>query len=251
MAPRRSNSTPRRNESKPGSDGRGGKKGGSLVTGLFIGLVAGLVVAAGIAWYLSSKTPEFKSVATDLPRSDKPDAPAAGKPERNTKPVDRQPVPTENRAPAKPETTEAPDKRKPAPPEKTAKTAAEPTASETTSPIKPRVDYTFYGILPGDQPAKPVPLPASKDIWWLQVAALKNPADADKLKARLILLGLEVATQKVDSGSGPLYRVRVGPYKREDDAFGDLDTLAEHNFEPRLFKDPNPPAAAAIVKEKP
>lgn len=249
MAPRRSNSTPRRNESNPGSGGRGGKKGGSLVTGLFIGLVAGLVAAAAIAWYLSSKTPEFRSVETDLPRSDKSDTPAAGKPESNSKPVDGKPAPTASRAPAKPETTESPDKRKPAPPEKPAKTVVEPTVSETASPIKPRVDYTFYGILPGDQPAKPVPLPVSKDIWWLQVAALKNPADADKLKARLILLGLEVATQKVDSGSGPLYRVRVGPYQREDDAFGDLDTLAENNFEPRLFKEPNPPAAT--VKEKP
>jgi cell division protein FtsN len=64
-----------------------------------------------------------------------------------------------------------------------------------------RVDYTFYGILPGDKPAKPIPLPESKDIWWLQVAALKSPADADKLKARLLLLGLEVATQKVDSAA--------------------------------------------------
>lgn len=246
MAPRRSNSTPRRN---PTTSGSGGKKGGSLVTGLFIGLVAGLVAAAGIAWYLSSKTPEFKSVETDLPRGHKSDISAAAKPEGNSKPVNSKPAATENRAPAKPETTESPDKRKPAPPEKPAKTAAEPTVSETASPIKPRVDYTFYGILPGDQPAKPVPLPVSKDIWWLQVAALKNPADADKLKARLILLGLEVATQKVDSGSGPLYRVRVGPYQREDDAFGDLDTLAENNFEPRLFKEPNPPAAT--VKEKP
>jgi cell division protein FtsN len=243
VAPRRSNSSPRRN---PTTSGSGGKKGGSLVTGLFIGLVAGLVAAAGIAWYLSSKTPEFKSAETDLPRGDKSDTPAASKPERNSKPAT-----AASRPPEKSESSETTSKPKPALPEKSAKTVSEPTVPESTSPIKPRVDYTFYGILPGDQPAKPMPLPVSKDIWWLQVAALKNPTDADKLKARLVLLGLEVATQKVDSGSGPLYRVRVGPYKREDDAFGDLDTLAENNFEPRLFKEPNPPAAAATVKEKP
>jgi cell division protein FtsN len=103
------------------------------------------------------------------------------------------------------------------------------------------VDYTFYGILPGDKPAKPVEPPKSKETWWLQVAALKNPVDADKLKARLALLGLEVSTQKVDSAGQPLYRVRVGPYKREDDALGDLDTLAQNNFEPRLFKEPPKP----------
>lgn len=246
MAARRSNSTPRRNEPNPRSGGSGSRKSSSLVTGLFIGLVAGLVAAAGIAWYLSSKTPEFKSVEIDLPRGDKSNTPVPSKSENDGKPA-----PAQSRPPAKLESSEATSKPKPATPEKPAKTVSEPTAPAAASPIKPRVDYTFYGILPGDQPAKPVPLPVSKDIWWLQVAALKNPADADKLKARLVLLGLEVATQKVDSSSGALYRVRVGPYKREDDALGDLDTLAENNFEPRLFKEPNPPAAAATVKEKP
>jgi cell division protein FtsN len=50
-----------------------------------------------------------------------------------------------------------------------------------------------------------------------------------------------VSSQKVESGGVALYRVRVGPYKREDDALGDLDTLAENNFEPRLFKEPVKP----------
>lgn len=75
----------------------------------------------------------------------------------------------------------------------------------------------------------------------LQVAALKNPAEADRLKARLTLLGLHVVTQKLENSGQALYRIRTGPYKREDDALGDLDTLAENNFEPRLLKEPVKP----------
>ena len=194
---------------------RSGKRGG-MFTGMLIGLVIGLVAAAGLAWYFNLGTDGLK--AKDAGQSsEKPDILARPIPET----VDPEPTPP------------------PAPAAVPAKKTESQAAASTTA--KPRVDYTFYGILPGDKPAKPIEPPKSKETWWLQVAALKNPADADKLKARLALLGLEVSTQKVEGGGLPLYRVRVGPYKREDDALGDLDTLAENNFEPRLFKEPVKP----------
>jgi cell division protein FtsN len=217
VATRKAPSNARRDE--PKSQGR---KGGSLITGLFIGLVVGLVVAAGVAWYFNISTPAFKTDA-ELP-------PPKSKADKNAK-ID----------PAPPAVTTPAEASVPIKPEPEAKPTPAPTSDAAPSAAKPRVDYTFYGILPGDKPAKPIPPPQSKDIWWLQVAALKNPQDADKLKARLGLLGLQVAMQKVDSGSGPLYRIRVGPYKREDDALGDLDTLAANDFEPRLFKEPTIP----------
>lgn len=239
MAPRKSNGNPRRDDPKP----RGGGKSGGLLTGLFIGLVAGLIVAAGLAWYFNSKTPTAEPEETIPPETE-----VRKKPERPAKPVQPKTPPVKTPPPAKVETPAEPTDKTAS----TQKASLDPAADAAPNAIKPpRVDYTFYGILPGDKPAKPIPPPESKDIWWLQVAALKNPADADKLKARLILLGLQVATQKVESGEIPLYRVRVGPYKREDDALGDLDTLAANNFEPRLFKEPNPPAAAPLAKEKP
>jgi cell division protein FtsN len=211
-------------------------KGSSLMTGLFIGLVIGLVVAAGLAWYFNNRAPAFKTDDEVPPPQSKADKRAK---------IDPAPPavtsPAEASAPVKPEPEAKPATSSP----------PAPTADAAPSAAKPRVDYTFYGILPGDKPAKPIPPPISKDIWWLQVAALKNPADADKLKARLTLLGLQVAMQKVDSSGGPLYRIRVGPYKREDDALGDLDTLAANNFEPRLFKEPNTPPAPLSKQEKP
>lgn len=171
-------------------------RGGSLFNGLVMGLLIGLLLAAGLAWYLNSRQ-VFKPA---------------------------QPEPATPTTPNNPST--------PAP-----QTAVTPT---TSAPAK--MDYTFYGILPGEKPAKPVePTAPTGDIWWLQVAALKSPADADRLKARLSLLGLQVVTQKIHANNQALYRVRVGPYKRQDDAVADIDTLAENKIEHKLLKEPPNP----------
>jgi len=192
-------------------------KGGSLFAGLLIGLVIGLAVAAGLAWYFKLGSSGIKPMESARPPA---------KPAVVAEPASKPSVP---------------DTSPPAPPTQTPAKKAEIPSATPAPAAKPRVDLTFYGILPGDKPAKPLDPPKSRETWWLQVAALKSPADADKLKARLALLGLEVSTQKVESAGQSLYRVRVGPYKREDDALGDLDTLAANNFEPRLFKEPSKP----------
>ena len=221
MTTRKALGNPRRDTTKSSTG-----TGGNLLTGLFIGIVVGLVVAAGLAWYFYNRTPAYKTTEVDTPTQSEADGETRQKP------------PATKKSPAENNAKEPKPKPAPIPAPTTAP------ATESSTP-KPRVDYTFYGILPGDDSSKqalPAPTPQpSKDIWWLQVAALKNQAEADKLKAKLTLLGLNVAMQKIDSGGIELYRIRVGPYSREDDAFGDLDTLAENNFEPRLFKDPSPP----------
>ncbi|NWG87160.1 MAG: SPOR domain-containing protein [Hydrogenophilaceae bacterium] len=113
-----------------------------------------------------------------------------------------------------------------------------PSAPPTVESIpKPGPDYTFYHILQGGADGKPPVASLPRDSYWLQVAALKNPDDADRLKARLALLGMDVAVQKVDSAGATLHRVRVGPFKTEDAAIAAMDTLAANQFEPRLIKE--------------
>ena len=201
------------------------KKGG-LATGLVIGLVIGIVLSAGMAWYFNMGTSGFKQVDS-VPPVDRPVVAA----EPKKQPATSQPPAPESPPPDTTVTADKPRQTRPASP------------AETPTPtVKPRVDYTFYGILPGEKPARPVEPPVStSETWWLQVAALKSPADANNLKARLKKLGLPASTQKIESGGQSLYRVRVGPYKREDDALGDLDTLGQNDFEPRLLKEPVKP----------
>jgi cell division protein FtsN len=68
----------------------------------------------------------------------------------------------------------------------------------------------------------------------LQVGAFKNADDADVLRARIALLGLDakVTANLVDGAT--LYRVRLGPYGPLDDLNGIRRTLSENGMEPQL-----------------
>lgn len=213
------------------------RRGSGLMTGLFLGVIVGMAVAGGLYWYLNSQPSGLKTIepaATLAP----PKAPRAAA------------TPPE---PAPAELAEVPPAKYDAPPEKPAVVPSKPAASASTvsekvKPVAPKAkpeatrpppaDYSFYDILPGKVAAKPDKPVKPKELYWLQVAALKTAADADGLKARLRLLGLPVVVQKIALGETSLHRVRVGPFKSEDDGLEALDTLAENDFEPRWVKDP-------------
>lgn len=212
---RREGRNPRRDEGQ-----KAPRKAGGLFTGLMIGLTMGLILAAGVAWYLNM-------TATPMKAADSVPSPAPQKkPETGVAKADTQPAPPPPTTPVEPA----------APPPLP---AAKPHPSPKAVPApRPQVNYTFYGILPGDKPARPVEPAEAKDTWWLQIAALSDAKKAGQIRAKLVLLNLRASTQKIDNNGQPLYRIRVGPYKREDDAFGDLDILTQNDFNARLLKDP-------------
>lgn len=164
--------------------------------GIMVGLVLGLIIAAGVAAYLYLTPSKFASDAG----TGKP-APAVAKP------------PAAASGPSEP-----------------------PTVESSAPPKAAAPDYTFYHILQGNTPDKRAAI-RPRELYWLQVAALSNPKEADRLKAKLTLLGMDVVVQKVDSGGTQLHRVRVGPFKTEDEAMTTLDTLVVNQFEPRLVKE--------------
>lgn len=150
-------------------------RGGTLL-GLFLGLVVGVLISFGVVWYLNKTPLPFQE---KVGRIDHPEAPANG----------RSPVPL----PGKPG-----DK------------------------VGERPRFEFYKILPGGQEAVPAPaapgapasapLPAGESLY-LQAGAFQKLADADKLKAKLALLGVEVTVQEINiPDKGVLHRVRVGPF---------------------------------------
>jgi cell division protein FtsN len=174
---------------------------GSFLIGLFFGFLLGLAVAAGIAIYF------FK---TPVPFADKARAP------------EKAPAPTGQNL---------------AEPAKTAK------AEE-----KPRFD--FYRILPGqEEPVTEKQLreaakqagktgaSASKDTYFLQAGSFQNPAEADNLKARLAMMGVEATVEPADlAGKGVWYRVRLGPYTRVDEINRIRQQLTQNGMEASLVR---------------
>jgi cell division protein FtsN len=101
--------------------------------------------------------------------------------------------------------------------------------TETLRPVAPPPRFDFYDQLPAmevvvpdeDLPQLPpvqqspgLPQDAGPAAQYLvQVGSFKNAADADRLKAQLLLLGMEVRVSRVRIDDGDTWhRVRVGPF---------------------------------------
>jgi cell division protein FtsN len=193
-----------RNKKTPSSG-----SGSSLLVGILIGLLLGLAIALAVAIYLNKIPGPFLSRS----RSSEP-TPAA-----------------------KAEKSEA------AKSSSAAKAPESPSRVEPKEEEKPRFD--FYNILPGtDEGAKSKPAPPQsssatepKEIFYLQAGAFQNAADADNLKARLALMGIEATIQAGSSGDrGTFHRVRIGPFTRVDEVNRTRDTLKQNGIESTLIK---------------
>ena len=114
------------------------------------------------------------------------------------------------------------------------------TAAPTPAPAP---NFDFYRVLPGNTPsATPTPNTAAAEatstLYYLQAGAFQNPAEADNLKARLALLGVEAVIQTLDLGDkGVIHRVRVGPFHAMDDMNRTRTLLAQNNIPVTLVKE--------------
>ena len=200
------------------------RKGSSLLVGIMVGMVIGLAIAAGIAWYIL-KTPN----------------PFVGKESREAARL-------------------APDTVKPAPaPAAKTAPASETAAASGAGESKPR--FEFYKVLTDKQDAtvpaqkgsdkpeaaenKPAPAKAAqpaekaaaKETYFLQAGAFSNADDADKLKAKLAMLGMEANIQTVTiPDKGVWHRVRLGPYKGTDEMNKMLAALKQNGVEATPMK---------------
>jgi cell division protein FtsN len=189
------------------------KSGGGTLLGMFIGLVLGVGIAAGVVLYMN-KSP--------LPFNQKPaakEAPAPGAVPKSQPVVPQEPV----ALPGKPGDP-VPEKR-----------------------------FQFYDILPGksepkpdkagtgrDEPkkeeAKKDESKESKTPLFLQAGSFSTAQDADNQKAKLAFMGHEAVVQQVMVQDKTYYRVRVGPYTRIDDLNKTRADLAKAGIEAQLVK---------------
>ncbi|NCW33860.1 MAG: cell division protein, partial [Betaproteobacteria bacterium] len=73
---------------------------------------------------------------------------------------------------------------------------------------------------------------------YVQAGAFKVLSDAEALKARLALLGLESRVIKNDASGPMLYRVRLGPFYRSDEVNRARNRLIEAGVDPVVVKQP-------------
>lgn len=190
---------------KPRTAARARSGGSGLLTGMLIGFLLGLATAAAIAIYV------FK---TPVPFADK--APRA-----------------QDKAATSPNLKDAPQAAK-------------------SDDGKPRFD--FYRILPGqEEPVSNEQLrqagsrekaekaekaaASPRDVYFLQAGSFANPADADNLKAKLALVGLEAAVEPTPlPDKGTWYRVRLGPYAAVEEINKARALLAQNGIEASLVK---------------
>lgn len=174
--------------------------GGSMFIGILIGLVLGLGIAVGVAWYIYKAPSPFQQK----------EKPVAGKGE------------------GKAADSKAADKGD---------------KGEKAADAKPRFD--FYKILPGvEEPATDQQLrdakggtAAAKESFFLQAGAFQNAPDADNLKAKLALLGIQASIQTTTLPErGVWHRVRLGPYASVEELNKARDTLKNNGIDTTLIK---------------
>lgn len=115
---------------------------------------------------------------------------------------------------------------------------------------KPR--FEFYSLLPETEEAvseqqvmedakvlaaPPATLPAAKGKYFLQAGSFQNAGDAENLKARLAMMGVEATVQAADlPEKGVWHRVRVGPFVTADEMNRVRGSLQQNGIQSSLIK---------------
>ncbi|HEX7971258.1 MAG TPA: SPOR domain-containing protein [Thiobacillus sp.] len=121
--------------------------------------------------------------------------------------------------------------------------AKKPAPAPASAPATPDAapSFDFYKVLPGGASGELPPAQgaaAATPLYYLQVGAFQNPADADNLKAQLALLGVEAVIQTSDQGGkGVYHRVRLGPFRAMDEVNRTRSLLAQNNIPATLVKE--------------
>ena len=182
------------------------KKGSNLFLGLFLGYVLGLVSAIGVWMYIHQAPSPFI-------QNEKPEVSTKIKPSKNGDIALKEMLILDN------------------------------SQGQTKNPNE-KTRFEFYEMLPGnEEPVTEIELqkaaeqPLLKDKYYLQVGSFKDTEDAENLKAKIAMLGMEAYVQSADlSEKGMWHRVRVGPFTKIDTIKKTRSSLLESGIKANLIK---------------
>jgi DedD protein len=103
--------------------------------------------------------------------------------------------------------------------EEPAEAVAQPVAAEPedSEPVVEREEPVPVPAPAQPQPETP-PASSTTGMWAVQLGSFSNKANAEKLAADLRKQGYAAFLSQLDTSSGPLHRVRIGPQKDRDAA---------------------------------
>ena len=178
---------------------------GGFLLGMFFGVIVGLAVALGVAFYLNKTPIPFISAG----RSKAPEKePAAG--DKGGPPIAGLPQASVSDKPKFDFYKILPGAEEPV----------------TDKELKDRAKAASKGQQE-----------AAKDVYFIQTGSFQNPAEADNQKARLAILGFESSVEPANlPDKGTWYRVRLGPYTKVDDINRVRQTLAQNGINASLVR---------------
>lgn len=194
------------------------KSAGGTLVGMFIGLVLGVGMAAGVVWYLNKSPLPFVEKA-------QPPAKMTGKNGEPLQPLalpgkPGDPIPEKRfqfydilpgKADAVPDKAPKPDAKK------------EDVKKDETKKEEKKDE-------------KKEESKESKTPLFLQAGSFSTAQDADNQKAKLAFMGMEAVVQQVMIQDKTFYRVRVGPYTKIDELNKVRAELAKSGVEAQLSK---------------
>lgn len=204
------------------------KQRGGTVLGFVLGLVVGLGIALGVAVYVTKVPLPFmnKGLTRGADQSEAeskknkdwdPNALLSGKPaaKASATPEAAASAPTLGSVP--PAATEPHSDAK-------ADTKAEDKAASSADPL---------GAL---AKAKGATADSPQISYFVQVGAFRTPEDAQAQRAKLALVGVDAKVTEREQAGRPLFRVRVGPFEKVEDAERAKDKLDKAGNETALVK---------------
>jgi len=203
---------------------------GNTLLGLIIGALVGLGAALAVAVYVTKVPVPFlnknqsRGAETDAAEAKKnkdwdPNTPLAGKNPVKPVPAEAGPVSPVIAAPA--------------------------SAADATVSGKPRVSGDPLGDLAkAKSEAKPVASPDSAIAaggvdpfsYFIQVGAFRTPEDAEQQRAKMSLMGFQAKVTEREQSGRTVYRVRLGPFDKKDEADNTKEKLDSQSIETALVR---------------
>jgi cell division protein FtsN len=204
---------------------------GNTLLGLIIGALVGLGAALAVAVYVTKVPVPFLNKTQ--PRSADSDA-AETKKNKDWDPN----VPLAGKNPVKP----APAASGPI----GTVTAAPPTAAASSAVAgKPKVSADPLGDLAkakseAKPDAKPDAAAAASGVdpfsYFIQAGAFRTPEDAEQQRAKLSLMGFQAKVTEREQSGRTVYRVRLGPFDKKDEADKTKEKLDAQSIETALVR---------------